>query len=87
MFEYKKLRKNFMYAVGFAYKFSFASEYEEIMMRGVLQIYIVIKEDDEYKFVKYLKYRNCTEEMFNTITREFKAKPLDEYLVQKVYKI
>ena len=51
MFEYNKLRKNFMDVVGFAYDF-LPNDWSG---KKVMQLYIVVKRDD-YEFIKYRKY-------------------------------
>lgn len=88
MFEYRKLRKNFSEAVGFAY------EYLPDSNKRAVQIYIVVKKDNKYNFVKYRRYRYRTYEMLDLIIDEFRAKPIEYYLptevlgsVQKVKKL
>ena len=74
MFEYNKLRKHFMEAVGFAYEFL----PNDRSGKKVMQLYIVVKRDD-YEFIKYRKYKLRTSEMLYVIIDEFHAKPLAFY--------
>lgn len=74
MFEKFKLNKFFNDMVGFAYEFG-----EGKSGKVVMQIYIVTKQGDEYKFVKYKKYNYYTFEMLYSIADEFSAKPISYY--------
>lgn len=76
MFEKLKLNLYSDRFVGFAYEFGEDRNTAKLTM----QLYLVIKQDDEFKFIDYKKFKYYTFDMLYSIIDEYEAKSISYYV-------
>ena len=62
--------------VGFAYEFG----QDKNTAKLIMQLYLVIMQDDEFKFIDYKKFKYYTFDILYSIADEYKAKPVSYYV-------
>lgn len=76
MFEKLKLNIYSKSIVGFAYEFGEDKNTAKLTM----QLYLVIKQNDEFKFIDYKKFKYYTFDILYSIADEYKAQPVSHYV-------